>query len=171
MRRRPFELPSLAEVGRFMAVGGISTTVAFLLFNFLLHGFNPDSHALLSGHPIWAYVIANSVGMVISYELSRSWAFRHRPPRHADGGRTAYVLINVVTMSLPVFCLWFSRNVLGLDSPLADNLAANVIGLAGGLVARFALFRRFVFHRPISIVEIYDDPEEEPEAAHSPVQL
>ncbi|HEY0891073.1 MAG TPA: GtrA family protein [Nocardioides sp.] len=167
MPRRPLELPALTEVGRFMAVGGVSTTVAFLIFNLLLHGFNPSGDAPLSGHPITAYVIANTVGMVISYELSRSWAFRHRPPRHADGGRTAYVVINVVTMSLPVCCLWFSRSVLGLESPLADNLSANVIGLAGGLVARFYLFRRFVFHRPISLVEIYDDPEE----VQSPVQL
>ncbi len=48
--------------------------------------------------------------------------------------------------------------MLGLDDPISDNLAANVIGLVLGLVARFYLFRTFVFHRPISIVEIYDEP-------------
>lgn len=149
----------LAEVGRFMAVGGIATAVAFVLFNLLVHGFNPGGDALLNGHPIWGYIVANTVGMVISYELSRSWTFRHRPPRHPDGGRTAYVVINAVTMALPIACLWVSRNVLGLDDPLADNVAANVIGLAGGLVARFYLFRRFVFHRPIAITQLYDDPQ------------
>lgn len=150
----------LAEVGRFMAVGGISTGVALVLFNLLVHGFNTDGDALLGDHPIGGYIVANTVGMVVSYELSRAWAFRHRPSRHADGGRTAYVVINAVTMALPVACLLVSRNVLGLDDPLADNISANVIGLAGGLVARFYLFRRFVFHRPISITQLYDDPQD-----------
>ena len=151
--------PVIGEVGRFMAVGGIATLVAFVLFNLLLHGF-ATGHALLDGHPIWAYVVANTVGMVISYRLSRSWTFRDRPPRHADGGRTAYVVINVVTMALPVGCLWFSRHVLGLDDPVADNVAANAIGLLAGQVARFHLFRTFVFHRPIRWIEQYDDPRE-----------
>jgi putative flippase GtrA len=89
--------------------------------------------------------------MIISYRGSRSWAFRDRPPRQADGGRLAFLVINIVTMGLPIGCLWFSRNVLGLDDPISDNVSANVIGLAMGLVARFYLFRRFVFRRPVHL--------------------
>jgi putative flippase GtrA len=148
----------LAEVGRFLAVGGAATLVALFLFNLLVHGYNTGEHAVLDRQPILAYVIANTVGMVISYHGSRNWAFRDRPPRSADGGLTAYVVINVATMTLPIACLVVSRDVLGLDDPLSDNIAANVIGLVLGLGARFYLFRRFVFHRPISIVEIYDEP-------------
>ena len=140
----------LAELGRFLAVGGVATIVAFILFNGLVHGFSTGSHALLSDRPILAYVLANSVGMVISYRGARSWAFRDRPPRQADGGRSAYVLINLVTMSLPIACLIISRDVLGLDDPLSDNISANVIGLGLGLGARFYLFRRFVFRRPVT---------------------
>ena len=140
----------LAELGRFLTVGGVATIVAFILFNGLVHGFSTGNHPLLSDRPILAYVLANTVGMVISYRGSRNWAFRDRPPRHADGGRAAFVVINVATMSLPIGCLWISRNVLGLDDPYSDNLSANVIGLAMGLVARFYLFRRFVFRRPVT---------------------
>ena len=129
----------LAEAGRFLAVGGVATVVALFLFNFLVHGLSTGHRALLADHVIVAYVLANTVGMVISYRGSRNWAFRDRPPRHADGGRAAFVIINLVTMTLPIGCLWFSRNVLGLDDPYSDNLSANVIGLAMGLVARFYL--------------------------------
>jgi putative flippase GtrA len=138
----------LAELGRFLTVGGVATIVALIIFNVLVHGFSTGHRALLGDRPILAYVLANSVGMVISYRGARSWAFRDRPPRQADGGRSAYVLINLVTMSLPIACLVVSRDVLGLDDPLSDNIAANVIGLALGLGARFYLFRRFVFRRP-----------------------
>ena len=96
-------------------------------------------------------MLANTVGMVVSYRGSRNWAFRDRPPRHADGGRMAFVVINLATMPLPIGCLWISRNVLGLDDPFSDNISANVIGLLLGLAARFYLFRTFVFRRPVHL--------------------
>lgn len=153
MSRRPF----LAELGWYVAVGGIATVVALVIFNLLLHA----QDAPIRDHPILAYFVANTVGMVISYELSRAWTWRHRPPSQPDGGRTAYFLINAATMVLPVACLWVSRHTLG-DSPLADNLSANVVGLLLGQMARFYLFRTFVFRRPINPFEVYDDPEETP---------
>lgn len=131
-----------------MAVGGISTFAAFLIFNFLVHGLYLTSHPWLSSHPVTAFVIANLVGMVISYRLSRYWTFKHRPPQHADGGRTAYFVINMVTMIIPMACLWISRNVLGLDDPLADNVSGVVIGQQLGQFARFYLFRTYVFQEP-----------------------
>ena len=141
----------LSEASRFLAVGGVATLVALILFNFLVHGFNTEHKALLDQHVIWAYVIANTVGMAISYRGARNWAFRDRPPRHADGGRAAFVVINVVTMALPIGCLFISRNAMGLDDPLSDNISANVIGLSLGLTARFYLFRTFVFRRPVHL--------------------
>ncbi len=96
--------------------------------------------------------------MGVSYYGSRHWAFRDRPPVTSDGGLTSFVAINLLTMLIPIGCLAISRDVLGLDDPLSDNIAANVIGLVLGLAARFALFRTFVFKRPISFVEIYDEP-------------
>lgn len=146
------------EVYRFLAVGGIATIVAFVLFNFLVHGFNTGHHALLDGQPYLGYVIANTVGMAISYRGSRTWVFKHRPPRTADGGRTAFIAINLATMLIPIACLWGSRNVLGLDDPLSDNVAANVIGLFLGLVARFYLFRTLVFRRPVTLPDLMHHP-------------
>ena len=137
-----------AEVGRFLAVGLAATVVALILFNLLVHGLGMAGFGPLNKQPEVAYVLANAVGMVISYRGSRHWAFKHRETTYSDGGRTAYVLINLATMALPLGCLWFSRNVLQLTDPLADNLSANVIGLSLGMVARFYLFRTVVFNQP-----------------------
>ena len=41
-----------------------------------------------------------------------------------------------------------SRNWLGLDDPVSDNLSGVVIGQLLGQVARFYLFRTYVFPRP-----------------------
>jgi len=139
----------VTEASRFLGVGLLATIVALFLFNLLLHGFGLFDEALLRGRPILAYVVANGIGMGISYRGSRSWAFREREPAHPDGGRIAFVAINLATMLVPIACLWVSRNVMGLDDPLSDNIAANVLGLVLGMLGRFYLLRRFVFVQPL----------------------
>jgi len=139
------------EAGRFLAVGLVATIVALILFNFLVHGFGTMDSAWLNDRPEAAYVLANAVGMVISFRGTKVWAFRDRRTNHADGGVVAFVVINLATMLIPITCLWVSRG-LGLDDPISDNISANVVGLALGNAARFFLFREFVFLR-------VDDPE------------
>ena len=155
-------LPRLAvEIGRFMVTGGLATLTSFVVFNFLAHGLYVTDHPWLVDHVITSFVIANVFGMVVSYQLSRHWAFEHRPPVHPDGGRTAFFVINVVTMPLAIVCLWFSRHALGLTDPLSDNVSGNVVGQLLGQAARFYLFRKFVFRHPVTRHDL----------AHQPVSL
>jgi putative flippase GtrA len=137
-----------AEVAKFLAVGGIATLVALVLFNVFVHGFFGDPTGPMNQQPLTAFVVANLLGMVVSYRGSRSWAFRHREVVGPVGGLVAFFAINTMTMAIPLVCLAFSRYVLGLDSAVADNVAANVIGLGFGTAARFWAFRRFVFLSP-----------------------
>ena len=148
----------VVEIGRFMVTGGLSTLVSFSIFNFLVHGLYLTSDPWLESQPLTALVLANLVGMVVSYRLSRHWTFRHRPPVHADGGRTAFFLINLVTLPLAVGTLWFSRHVLGLTDPLSDNIFGNVIGALIGQAARFYLFRTYVFRQPVTASEMAHHP-------------
>ena len=136
------------EAAKFLTVGGVATLVAFVLFNALVHGFFGNPTGPMNQWPLTAFVLANLVGMAVSYRGSRSWAFRHREVVGAAGGRISFLVINVVTMGIPLLCLAFSRYVLDLDSAFADNGAANVIGLGLGTAARFWAFRRFVFLSP-----------------------
>ncbi|GAA4735182.1 hypothetical protein GCM10023350_18660 [Nocardioides endophyticus] len=146
------------EAYRFLAVGGLATVVAIVIFNLLVHGFHTGWDAPLSENPYLAFVIANVFGMVVSYRGSRTWVFKDRPPRTADGGLLMFVVINLVTMLIPIACLWFSRNALGLDDPFSDNIAANILGLFLGMVARFYLFRTLVFRRPVHLADLKQNP-------------
>jgi putative flippase GtrA len=146
------------EVYRFLAVGGIATIVAFLIFNFLVHGFATGYDAPLAHHPYLAYAVANVIGMAVSYRGSRTWVFKDRPPRTADGGRLMFIAINLVTMLIPMACLWLSRNALGLDDPFSDNISANALGLFLAMVARFYLFRTLVFRRPVHLADLKQHP-------------
>lgn len=144
--RGPVERLGL-EVSKFLVVGAVATLVALVLFNLLVHGFGAWD-APMNQQPVLAYVVANLIGMVVSFYGVRDWAFSARGVRHADGGRTAFVVINLATMLIPIGFLWFSRNVLGLDDPASDNIAANVLGLFVANAVRFGLFRQYVFPNP-----------------------
>ena len=137
-----------AEAAKFLAVGGVATVVSLVIFNALVHGFFGHPSGPMNQLPLEAFVIANLVGMIVSYRGSRSWAFRHREPVGAAGGLVTFLVINLVTMGIPLVCLAVSRYALELDSGFSDNIAANVIGLALGTAARFWAFRRFVFLHP-----------------------
>lgn len=135
---------ALGEVLRFLAVGGVATAISFVGFNTLVHGlFLPG--APLSGHPLAAFVLVNVVAGCAAYVGMRAYAFRDRTASDPASGLVRFFGLGALTMTIPVVCLWISRQVLGLSSPLADNVAANVVGLGLGTATRFWVFRRYVF--------------------------
>jgi putative flippase GtrA len=142
----------LSEGAKFLTVGGLATVVAFVIFNGLVHGYL-GGPGPMHEQPLVAFVIGNAVGMLVSYRGSRSWAFRNRPPVGLAGGRISFPLINAASMVIPLACLAFTRYVLGRSDPVADNLAANVIGLGLGTMARFWALRRFTFRVPFADAE------------------
>ncbi len=137
----------LSEGAKFLTVGGVATLVAFVIFNGLVHGYF-GGPGPMHDDPLVAFVIANTVGMVVSYRGSRSWAFRNRSAVGVAGGRVSFFVINIVSMVIPLACLSFTRYVLGLSDPVADNVAANVVGLGLGTLARFWAIQRFIFLSP-----------------------
>ena len=85
--------------------------------------------------------------MLISYRGTRTGRSATARRGTPTAGVMAFVVINLLTMTIPIACLWISRNGLGLDDPLSDNVSANVIGLLLANAARFFLFRTYVFQR------------------------
>ena len=140
------------EAAKFLTVGGVATLVSFLIFNGLVHGYFGGPGPMYDA-PLVAFVIANSVGMLVSYRGSKSWAFRNREAVGPAGGRLAFFAINIVSMAIPLLCLAGSRYLLGLENPVSDNVSANVIGLGLGTLARFWAIRTWIFKKPPTRVE------------------
>jgi putative flippase GtrA len=140
-----------SEGAKFLTVGGVATVVSLVIFNGLVHGYMGGPGAM-HDDPLVAFVLANLVGMFVSYRGSRSWAFRHREAVGPAGGRLAFFAINIVSMVIPLVCLTFSRYVLSLEDPFSDNVSANVIGLGLGTLARFWAIRRFIFKKPVHLL-------------------
>jgi putative flippase GtrA len=141
------------EAAKFSAVNVVATVVAIVLFNLLVHGITGVARpGPLNGWPVTAWFLANCVGMAISFYGSSRFAFKHREASGPAGGALIFVAINLVSFVIPMGCLWITRNVAGWDSVIADNVSANVVGAALGMLVRFWAFRRFVFKRPPAVL-------------------
>jgi len=134
----------VGEAVRFLAVGGLATVVSVLGFNALAHGLLIQG-APMRDQPVAAYILANVVAGLAAYLGLRLWAFSHRDVSGPGAGVVRFLALGAVTMLIPTACLAVSRYVLGLSGLWADNLSANVVGLALGTATRFWVFRRYVF--------------------------
>jgi putative flippase GtrA len=139
----------LGEVVRFLSVGGLATLVSFVGFNALVHGLFLGQ-APLSRAPVLALVLVNFAAGWVAYVGMLTWAFRDRDVVDPVAGMVSFFALGALTMVIPVVCLWVSRYVLGLTSPVADNVSANVVGLALGAATRFWVFRRYVFDQVVT---------------------
>ncbi|MFT6563331.1 MAG: putative flippase GtrA [Actinomycetes bacterium] len=129
------------EVAKFGVVGLIALVIDVGIFNLLMYA----GGGLLADKPLTAKVISVAFATTFAYFGNRFWTFR-------DRGRTSYTreyvlffALNIIAMGIALACLWFSHYALGLDSALADNISANVIGLALGTLFRFWSYRKWVF--------------------------
>jgi dolichol-phosphate mannosyltransferase len=133
------------DLPAFLAVGGAGYVVDVVAFN-LLRG----SSLLPSTDPVLARTVAVVPAMAVTYLGNRLITWRARTARdHTAIGRQLclFLLFNAIGFGFSVVTLAISHHLLGLTSRLADNVSANVVGLALGTVFRYATYRRFVFVR------------------------
>ena len=134
-----------AEGAKFTAVNIVATAVALVGFNLLTHGVIGWFAGPMNQRPLSAYVVANSVGMLISFFGIRHYVYKHRKPMGPGGGFVNYCAVNLASFVLPVACLWVTRNIFDWDSAVADNISGNIVGATLATLIRFWAFRVFVF--------------------------
>ena len=131
----------VGELARFGSVGAVAYVVDLGLFNLLR--FGPGD--LMESKPLTAKVVSVAVATLVAWVGNRYWTFAER--RTSSRGRelAGFVVVNIGGLVIGVGCLAFSHYVLGLHTALADNISANVIGLALGTAFRYVAYRRLVF--------------------------
>lgn len=130
------------EFAKFGIIGFVNYFVDVGLFNLLQY----SSHlGIFENQPIRAKIVSTAVATTLAYFANRFWTFRHRARTNMGREYVMFFLLNGVAMLIAVACLGFSHYVLGLTSPLADNISANVIGLGLGTLFRFWSYRKWVF--------------------------
>jgi putative flippase GtrA len=99
----------------------------------------------LGDQPLVAKTVSLIAGTTVAYLGNRFWTYRDRPRGRLAREYSVYMVLSGVALAIALGCLAVSRYVLGLTSPVADNVAANGVGLALGSLFRFLSYRRYVF--------------------------
>lgn len=128
------------EVVSFLTVGGVGYVVDVSAFNWFRSA--PVLGAL---DPSVAKSLAVVLAMVVTYVGNRAFTWRGEGSNDRRREVALFVLFNVIGLGFSVLTLAVSHDLLGLTSRLADNISANVVGLALGTAFRFWSYRRFVF--------------------------
>lgn len=129
------------ELGKFFSVGLLAYIVGVGGYNALVHA----KGAPLASKPLTASVISGVISILVAYFGNRHWTWKDRQRTGARREITLFFLINGIALIFGVLCLAFSRYVLGLESVLADNISANVVGVGVGTLFRFWTYRTIVF--------------------------
>lgn len=153
------------EAVKFGIVGMTGVTFQFIVFNLLRYA-GPDFIGVLAAKPVTAQVLAIAGAGVITYLGNRHWTYQHRVKGKVSRELPVFTLLNVFAIGIGALCLALSHYVLGLTSPVADNLSGNVVGLGLGTLFRFWSYRRFVFTGQAAVPVSPDDPATEPPASH-----
>ena len=133
----------LRESIKFATVGSVGFVLDVVLFNALLYGGGP-----LHGDPLGAKTASVLVATIVTFAGNRHWTFRHRSRPGLAREYSMFFFLNGVGLGIALLCLWVTNNMLGLTGPLANNIAANVVGLLLGTLFRFWSYRKFVFPAP-----------------------
>lgn len=137
------------EAAKFGAVGAISYAIDIVVFNVVLQLFDDK--------PLTAKVVSTVAAGTNAYLLNRHWSFRHRERTSVRRESTLFVVLNLIGLGIALLCLGISHYVLGFESRLADNIAANGVGLVLGTGFRFWSYRRFVWTQAGAVATAADE--------------
>lgn len=126
----------------FLAVGLLAFAVDLIVFNALAYwgGQGPLFHA-----PLLAKIISIAVASLATYVGNRLWTFRDRQTRTSTKQIVVFVGLNLIAILIQLACLWFSRYVLGLSNPIADNVSGTLVGQTLATLFRYFTYGRWVF--------------------------
>lgn len=131
----------IKEFIQFGLVGATAFVIDMGLFNLFQHG----PLGFLSGHVNTANALAASIATIYSWIMNRVWTYRGRTQENAGREAFLFFFANVCGIGITQFCLLFTHHILGLTSPLADNISAYVVGFALGTAFRFVFYHYVVF--------------------------
>jgi putative flippase GtrA len=138
------------EAAKFGTVGALGFVVTVVVFNLC------TQTAGLA--PVRSGIIANAVAIATNYLGNRYWTYRHCDKSQRRREATLFVAFSCAGMAIENGVLALSHYGFDFTSPLADNVAKNVIGMGLASLFRFWSYRTWVFRRlpepqPAGVVE------------------
>ena len=125
-----------AEVTQFLIAGGLAYAVDVLVFNLALSmGLNG----------VLAKIVSSIPATIVAYVGNRYWTYRHRDRTGVGREYTLFFVFSAIAAGIQAASVFVSHELMGFESRLADNISANIVGMALGTLFRFWAFRTWVF--------------------------
>jgi len=139
---------------KFGVVGIIGYVVDVGVFNLLRLGSAGTDNFFHS--PLGAKTVSVAIATLVTWFGNRYWTFREHRRKNFMLELFEFTVISVAGLGISLLCLWISHYVLGFTSLAADNISANVIGLALATLFRFVMYRYWVYghHRKDGLTAI-----------------
>ncbi|MGC0419129.1 GtrA family protein [Embleya sp. AB8] len=137
-----------SEVTQFLVAGGLAYAVDVLVFNLGLS---------LGMGGVAAKIMSSIPATIVAYVGNRYWTYRHRDRTGVGREYTLFFVFSAIAAGIQASSVFVSHTLMGYESKLADNISANIVGMALGTLFRFWAFRTWVFkHKradPTPVVE------------------
>lgn len=129
------------EVGKFATVGAFAYACDVGIYNALLR---------LHVETLTAAAVATVIAASVAFAGNRFWTWGGRPRSGLRREYLRYFVVTFIGLLIGLACLGVSHYGLGsiwppAQSVLADNIAKNIVGMAGGTIFRFWAYRQHVF--------------------------
>ena len=112
-------------------------------------GFNllrfAGGHGPLYEMPLAAKAISTAMGVVVAWLGHRYWTFRENRRFAVHREFVEFVVVSLIGLGISLAPLAISHYALGLRSPLADNISANIVGLGLATAFRYWAMHTRVF--------------------------
>lgn len=141
------------ELSKFGLVGLAGLVIDVTLFNVLLQMFDVG--------PLSSKAVATTTAATASYFMNRHWTWKDRARTGVGREYRLFIVLSAIGLGIVEGCLLTSHYLLGLDTPLWDNLSANGVGLVLGTAWRFWSFKKWVF------LPVEDEPTADDDAGHA----
>jgi putative flippase GtrA len=128
---------------KFGVVGTVGLVADVGVFNLLRFA---GGEGPLYELPLTAKVISTGLGIIVSWLGHRYWTFSEKRRVAIHREFVMFVGVCLIGLAISLGCLAISHYVLGLKSLLADNIAANVIGLGLATAFRYWAMHTHVFN-------------------------
>ncbi|MFL6139054.1 MAG: GtrA family protein [Frankiaceae bacterium] len=128
----------VGEVLSFGIIGAFNTIVDIAVFNVMLGWVLPSKPLLDKG-------VSIAVATALAYAMNRNITWAERARTGVRRELPLFAALSLVGLGISETALAISHYGLGHTSVLADNIAANVVGLVLASAWRFWSFRRWVF--------------------------
>lgn len=123
----------LHQMFRYIFSGGVAFVIDISVLWFLTE--------IVNFHYLVSAVIANIIGLIVTYIFSIYWIFNSRSVKNRAIEFMLFALIGVVGILLTLFFMWLITDIIGISYLISKIITVGIVAVVGFVLKKYILFR------------------------------